>query len=134
MTSVYVDSSVLLTIALTQPGHDTLAEHLAVFDRIYSSNLLEAEIASALHREGAPNDGALTRRISWVLPDRSLGPEIRAVLGTGYLRGADLWHLACALFLSPEPRELAFVTVDHQQAAVAAALGFPIDDPGVQTD
>ena len=125
MTIAYVDSSVLVTIGLAQLGHDALAERMAGFDEVYSSNLLEAEVASALHREGVPDDGSLTRRISWVLPDRRLNPEIRSVLVAGYLRGADLWHLACALYVSPDPRELAFLTMDRPQAAVAVALGFP---------
>lgn len=47
-----------------------------------------------------------------------------AVLGTGYLRGADLWHVATALYVSPDPSELAFVTVDTRQGTAAEALGF----------
>jgi hypothetical protein len=133
VTTAYVDSSVLLTIALAQFGHDVLAERLAGFDKIYSSNLLEAEFTAALRREGAPDGGALTRRISWVLPDRALSQEIRTVMAGGYLRGADLWHLACALYLSPDPRELVFLTVDQQQAAIAAAVGFAGQDPWVST-
>ena len=57
-------------------------------------------------------------------PDRALTVEIEAVLDAAHLRGAEAWHLACALYLSPDPRELAFLTMDRQQARVAAALGF----------
>ncbi len=62
--------------------------------------------------------------ISWVLPPRPLSPEISRVLAAGYLHGADLWHLACALFLARTPRDLAFVTVDGRQQKAARALGF----------
>ena len=54
-------------------------------------------------------------------PEQEVG---QAVLDAGQLRGADAWHLACALYLSPEPRELEFLTLDGRQAAVAVALGF----------
>jgi predicted nucleic acid-binding protein len=124
VTVAYVDTSCLVAVAFAEPGHEMLAARLATLDRLHTSSLTEAELCAALSRKGAVDDGSLTGRIAWVLPDRSLGPEIRSVLAAGYLHGADLWHLACALYLSPDPGELAFVTVDHDQAAVAAALGF----------
>jgi len=40
------------------------------------------------------------------------------------LKGADLWHLACAVFLAANPRELVFLTLDQRQKTVAAKLGF----------
>jgi len=92
---------------------------------------LEAELRAALSREGVADDGSILGRLSWLLPDRPLSAEIGAVLAAGYLRGADLWHLACALYLSPDPRELAFVTLDQQQGAVAAALGFRVTIPDI---
>lgn len=125
MTAAYVDTSCLVAVAFSEPGHEALAERLATIDRLHSSNLAEAELCAALFGRGAVDDGSITRRVSWVLPDRSLGPEIQTVLAAGYLRGADLWHLACALYLSLDPRELVFLTMDHQQAAVADAMGFP---------
>lgn len=38
---------------------------------------------------------------------------------------ADLWHLACALFVEPQPLELVFLTLDKRQRAAARVLGFP---------
>jgi len=38
---------------------------------------------------------------------------------------ADLWHVACALYLAESPRELPFFTLDQRQVAVARRLGFP---------
>jgi hypothetical protein len=55
-----------------------------------------------------------------------LTDEISRVLSAGYLRGADLWHVACALYLEPEPDELVFLTLDASQKAVAAKLGFSV--------
>ena len=125
----YVDSSCLVAVAFAEPGYEALVTRLEAFDGLYSSNLLEAELRAAFQREGVAGDGALLERLSWVLPDRALSVEIGNVLAAGYLRGADLWHVACALYLSPDPRELAFLTVDQQQAAVAAIIGFPGTDP-----
>jgi len=71
------------------------------------------------------DDVALRQRIDWVIPDRPLAPEIGRALEIGYLRGADLWHVACALFLEPHPRELEFATLDKRQKAAAGTLGFP---------
>jgi hypothetical protein len=95
---------------------------------VISSNLLEAELAAALLREGVPVSSArpLLSNIDWILPQRALSPEFARVLDVGYLRGADLWHLACALFVAPDPALLSFLTLDRRQSEVAAALGFPV--------
>ncbi len=125
MTAAYVDTSCLMAVSSSEPGYEELATRLESFTQLHASDLLEAEFASALARRGTANDGSLTDQVIWVLPDRVLTAEIDAVLAAGYLRGADLWHLACALFLSPNPVELTFLTLDQRQAEVARALGFP---------
>jgi hypothetical protein len=81
-------------------------------------------LRAAFRREKVKADDTLLGSLSWVFPDRTLTAEIEAVLDAGPVRGADAWHLACALYLSPAPRELAFLTMDRQQARVAEALGF----------
>ena len=43
-----------------------------------------------------------------------------------HLRGADLWHIATALYTTPEPGDISFVTLDHRQRTVAKALGFHV--------
>jgi hypothetical protein len=53
-----------------------------------------------------------------------LTPELERVFAGGYLKGADAWHLACALYLAEEPAKLAFLTLDRRQRAVARRLGF----------
>ena len=47
-----------------------------------------------------------------------------AVFEAGYLRGADAWHLATALYLTPDPGELTFLTLDERQGDIASKLGF----------
>jgi len=120
----YVDTSCLVAIAFGEPESDDLARRLGGFDEIFSSNLLEAELRAALAREGAGGDVEWLSWLTWVLPDRPLSREITRVMTAGYVRGADLWHLACALYLAQAPRDLAFITLDEKQATVSRALGF----------
>lgn len=125
MTFAYVDSSCLVAVAFDEPGARKLAARLRRFDRLFSSNLLEAELRSALVREGV--DGHIEELLSWltwVYPNRPLTPEYARITTAGYLRGADLWHLANALFLAPDPTDLSFLTLDGRQGAVARRLGF----------
>jgi predicted nucleic acid-binding protein len=123
MSVVYLDTSALVALAFGERGAKGIASRLDSADAVHSSNLLEAEFRAALARESV-DDAALLQRIDWVIPDRPLSPEIGCALDVGYLRGADLWHVACALFLEPHPRELEFVTLDKQQKAAARELGF----------
>ena len=123
----YVDTSCLVAIAFTEAGAARLAGRLRRFERLFSSNLLEAELRSALIRERvseAPD--ALLSWVTWVYPNRPLTPEFERIVEAGYLKGADLWHLATALFLAPEGRELTFLTLDGRQQRVAAQLGFAV--------
>lgn len=129
MTVGYVDASCLVAVAFGEPGYQSVIDQLEGLDHLYSSNLLEAELRAAFRRESVELDGSMMERLAWVLPDRPLTGEIRAVLEAGNLRGADLWHLACALYLSPDPREIVFVTMDRQQGAVATRVGFPSMEP-----
>ncbi len=120
-----MDTSILLAIAFGERGGAAAGRRLESFDLLVASDLLEAELRAALRREDAPSDAPLLNRISWVSPERPLSPEITLVLGAGRVRGADLWHLACALYLAPSPRDLSFLTLDARQGAAAEELGFP---------
>jgi hypothetical protein len=124
LSLAYVDGSCLVAVAFGERGAKTLAKRLQGFDELLSSNLLEAELRSAFHREEVPFESDLLSWITWVLPDRTLGREMGRVLEVGCLRGADLWHLACALYLVEDPAELSFVTLDDRQGSVAGGLGF----------
>ena len=124
----------MTAIAFYEPGADALAARLEEFTRLVSSNPLEAELRAPFTREKLDFPENAVAGIDWILPDRPLAPELGAVLKTGYLRGADLWHLANPLYVTPGPESLSFATLDVRQASVAAALGFPVlgetGDPG----
>ncbi|MDZ4259987.1 MAG: PIN domain-containing protein [Gemmatimonadales bacterium] len=120
----FIDTSVLLSIALDQEHAHEWARRLEAFTAVAAAGLLEAELRSACHREGRPVNEILLSNLTWIAPTRSLRPEIDRVLDAGYVRGADCWHLATALYLAPDSAELTFLTLDLRQREVAAALGF----------
>ena len=111
-------------MAFREPRGGEVRDRLNGHSRVVSSNLLEAELRTAYAREGQPFSPGLVANIEWISPPRSIGEEIEAVLLAGYARGADLWHLACALYVTDRPGELAFVTLDQRQREVAQVLGF----------
>jgi predicted nucleic acid-binding protein len=122
----YVDTSCLVAIAFGERGATALARRLGRFDELVASNLLEAELRAAFLRERVDDADAFLECVSWVAPERPLSAEIARVLSAGYVRSADCWHLATALYVAPQPSELAFVTLDARQRQVAVLLGFPV--------
>ncbi|MEM7583217.1 MAG: PIN domain-containing protein [Acidobacteriota bacterium] len=126
MALAYVDTSCLVAIALGEPGSEKLAERLAALERLFASDLVEAEFRATMVREGLGNQGDdLLSWLTWFFPDRKLTREIRSASQYRYVRGADLWHLAAALFLADqEPSQLIFATLDHRQHEVATEIGF----------
>jgi len=125
MKAAFVDTSCLVAIALGEPGSRKVATRLAEYEAVFASGLLEAELKAILRREELPGDlRELLPELQWVCPDRPLTDEIDQVLEAGYVKGADAWHLACALYLSPGGRELRFETLDARQRTVASKLGF----------
>ena len=124
MAVAYVDTSCVLGIAFGEAGGRQLARRLAAFETLVSANLLEAEFRAAHKREGVAEDAALLARIGWIVPDRPLHREIARVLEAGYVRGADCWHLAVALYFAATPRNLTFFTMEGHQGRVARELGF----------
>jgi PIN domain nuclease of toxin-antitoxin system len=124
MRVAYVDTSCLVAIAFAEAGSAAVARSLQAHDVLLSSNLLEAELRAALRRDNVMADPSeLLSSIVWVHPDRALTGEITTVLGAGYVRGADLWHLASALFVDPS-RGIAFLTLDVRQREISEELGF----------
>ena len=126
MSAAYLDSSFLVAILLGEPRSRALQATLRRFDDWVAGDLLVAEVFATAAREGLPL-GELAPTfdsIDLVLPDRSLEPEMREVLAVGRLRGADLWHLSCALYVAGEDREgLAFLSRDTPQRDLARRLG-----------
>lgn len=122
--AAYIDTSILVAIALEEPGWRKLESRLGGYAQLFTSGLLEAELKTALRRErltATPLE--LFPELEWVFPGRRLGAEIDRVLDAGYVKGADVWHLACALYLDPEGKGLRFETLDDRQRAVAEKLG-----------
>ena len=68
------------------------------------------ELRAAFAREQHEFEVDVLSRIDWILPDRPLAGEFARALEAGYLRGADLWHVATALYVAPKPAEIGFVT------------------------
>lgn len=125
MKLAYLDTSCLVAIAFQEAGHEALTRELARYDRLFSSNLLEAELRAAMLRESVQEDCApLMSGITWVFPQKPLTREFQTVLSAGYVRGADLWHLACGLFLKARLSDLRFITLDGRQKKLAASLRF----------
>ena len=123
----YVNTSALVAITQEELPAPDIARRLATFQRLLSSNLLEAEIRSVFAREGRAFNALPLSRIEWVFPHRSLGPELEFVLQVGYLHEADLWHVATALYIARTlGAQLAFMTLDGPQQRVTAGLGFVV--------
>ncbi len=124
MKVAYVDTSCLVAIAFGERGGRAMGRRLKDFDELVSANLLGAELLAAFRREGVAEAADLPVPLSWVIPDRPLSAEIARVLAAGYVRGADCWHLATALYLAETPADIAFLSLDTRQMQVAAELGF----------
>ena len=130
MNLAYVDTSALVAIVFGKQGATATIRELDTLDELFLSNLSDAELKASLVREQVSFDLDFQSWISWVLPDRPFTAEFSRVLAAGYLRGADLWHLACALYLADDPKAISFVTLDKQQRAVARKLGLQVRGAG----
>lgn len=129
MSAAYVDTSFVLAIIFGEPRAPAMRAALRRHRTLLAGDLLVAEALSAAAREGIQPAAVLTtiEAVSIVLPDRTLGREIGEVLEHGYLRGADLWHVACAMYVAGQRRaELTFLTRDAAQRRVARTVGFRV--------
>lgn len=124
MSVAYVDTSCLVAVAFDEEGAGRVVEVIRAFETLLGTNLTEAELRAAGVREELPRVDELLEDLALVLPTRSLGPELARALEAGYLRGADLLHVATALYAAESPGDIAFLTLDERQREVAAAVGF----------
>ena len=127
MSTVYVDTSALVAVVFAERTSPAVRRRLRAVNQLISSNLLEAELRAAVKREGQESGRQLSETLSWiewVLPTRPLSAEYEAVLASGLLKGADLWHLACALYVRQAVPDLGFLSLDLRQVEVANQLGF----------
>ena len=126
MSTAYVDTSAIIAIHFNEPGGPEVLERLNDFTTLMSSNLLEAEVRSVYKRGGRPFIEDSLSNIDWIIPDGPLSDEFEIAMDAGYLRGADLWHVAAALYIFDEPSVVTFLTLDRRQGEVASGLGFQV--------
>lgn len=126
MRALYVDTSCLVALEFGEPRAADVGPLLASCDTLFSSAVLEAEVRSACARERVAVPMSRLAALSWILPPRRLSPELDRVLAASLLKGADAWHVACALFVDPSARDIGFVTLDDRQSEAARAVGFTV--------
>ena len=127
MSNAYIDTSLLIAIEICEPNFELYEEELTRFDRIFSSNLLEAEYRSVCRRLRRDSSDLRLSKVTWIIPEYPLTQELRTVLAAGYLRGADLWHVASAIYAEKEQKtKMSFLTLDMRQQKVADAVGFDV--------
>jgi uncharacterized protein len=128
---IYLDSSALVKLAVTEPESEALTRYLAerAAQALVSSPLHRAEVLRAVWRAepGAlPRAQRIIRRVSLV----SLSHDLLDNAGTvppGGLPTTGAVHLASALTIK---RDLtAFVCYDEQLLAAASAAGLPVASP-----
>jgi hypothetical protein len=124
LKAAYIDTSLLIGLRFQKSAPATIRK-IRQYE-LFSSELLIAEVLAFGKRESI-EQGLLWKAfkgLSWVIPESSISEECRRVVQCGYVRGDDLWHLACACYLSPAAGELAFLTLDERQRDLATQLGF----------
>lgn len=128
---IYLDSSALVKLALTEPESEALASYLAsrTDQALISSPLHRAEVLRAIWRAepGAlPRAQRLVRRIALITLSHDL-LDNAATAPPGGLPTTAAIHLASALTVK---RDLtAFVCYDKRLSAAAAAAGLPVESP-----
>lgn len=55
-------------------------------------------------------------------PARRLTRELERVLAAGYIRGADAWHVACALYLDPTSSPITTKKCDGSPVTVIVSV------------
>ncbi len=129
---IYLDSSALVKLALTEPESAALADWLAgrADEPLVSSALYRAEVPRAVWRAepGAlPRSYRLIRRIARVALTADV-LDTSATLPPQALPVAHALHLACALAVRGELT--AFVSYEADLLAAAADAGLPVASPG----
>ena len=128
---IYLDSSAVVKLALTEPESEALGRYLAARadQALISSPLHRAEVLRAIWQAepGAlPRAQRIIRRIALVTLTRDLLDNAATVPPGGLPTGAAI-HLASALAIK---RDLtAFVCYDQQLTAAAEAAGLPVAAP-----
>jgi predicted nucleic acid-binding protein len=126
---VYLDSSALVKLVITEPESAALRRYLRDEPRRASCALARVEVIRAVRAHGAAattRARRLLRRLDLVQIDDEL-LDAAAGLDAGILRSLDAIHLAAARILGDELT--AVVTYDQRMAAAATTAGIPVDSP-----
>ena len=128
---VYVDSSALLKLVLSEPESPALEQALSRWPDRISSVLLPIECRRIVLRAGNPPGvvDRLEKELSGVTLIR-LEEAVQTLAGTigpPRLRSMDAIHLASALSIGDYPE--AFVTYDERLADAARAVGLNVLRP-----
>lgn len=96
-------------------------------ERVVSSRILRTEITRVLRREGLPvaDRDHILDYVDTIALDHAVLQEAEAIIP--HVRTLDAIHLASALRSGLE--DLVIVTHDTTMKTVAAAIGFPVNDP-----
>lgn len=127
---VYLDSSALVKLVVSEPESMALRLYLVDHRERVSSALAHVEVCRAVRRKGA-SEAALRRaehvlaRIGLVALDEPLLRAAAALSPTG-LRSLDAVHLATALSLDGLD---AVVTYDRRFDAAASEAGLAVESP-----
>ena len=126
--TIYIDTSVIVCLLFKQLDYQKLQTAFVEAEELISSSLILAETQSACVREKFPPQAGspLLNKISLVNPEHRMTVELAEIFKYGYLRGADAYHLACALYADNNTRELVFLSRDNKQQALAKKLGFTL--------
>jgi hypothetical protein len=128
---VYLDSSALLKLVLSERETPALSEALSRWPDWVSSVLLSIECRRIVFRAGNPPEvvAKLEQELSRVTTIRLDEPvqKLAAAIGPPRLRSLDAIHLASALSIGDYPE--AFVTYDERLAEAARAAGLNVLTP-----
>lgn len=139
---LFVDTSVLVKIYISEPGSERMREAVAQDNPVAASPLAFAEIHATLarrRREGLlliPELEEIRRQLEedWQdLTQVSTGDEILALVPglceRHPLRGADALHLASALLLRQDGLDVTFACSDRRLLDAAISEGLATFDP-----
>ncbi|MGK2948465.1 MAG: type II toxin-antitoxin system VapC family toxin [Acidimicrobiales bacterium] len=133
--TLYVDTSALVRRYLHDRHRPMVLETMAGDDAWCASALARAEAQVALHRASVTSRQQRTLwsalrdewEAFWVVPLDDRGMARAVEIGATYgVRIVDALHLAAADRLPPPVR---YLTLERQQIAAAAALGFEVLSP-----
>jgi hypothetical protein len=128
---VYVDSSALLKLVLSEPERPALEQVLSRWPDRISSVLLPIECRRIVLRAGNPPEvvDRLEKELSGVTLIRleEAVQTLAGAIGPPRLRSLDAIHVASALSIGDYPE--AFVTYDERLADAARAVGLNVLRP-----